>query len=145
VAVVGLGLRAWASGHLRKNDTLAISGPYAYTRNPLYLGSFIIGVGFTIAAGRWILGVVFAIFFFGVYLPVMLIESRTLTQLFGTSYAEYSDAVPLFLPWPLPYRGATVTPAKFDATLYLRYREYQAALGLLGAWTLLAVKAVYWK
>ena len=142
---MGLGLRAWASGHLRKNDMLAVSGPYAYTRNPLYLGSFIIGVGFTIASGRWILAVVFALFFFGVYLPVMLIESRTLAQLFGTSYAEYSAAVPLFLPRPLPYRSTAAIPAKFDTTLYMRYREYQAALGLLGAWALLAVKAAFWK
>ena len=50
VALVGLALRAWASGHIRKNDRLAVSGPYAHTRNPLYLGSFILGLGFTVAA-----------------------------------------------------------------------------------------------
>ena len=48
IAVVGLLVRAWAAGHIRKNQTLAVSGPYAHTRNPLYLGSFILGVGFTI-------------------------------------------------------------------------------------------------
>ena len=53
VSLLGLLLRAWASGHLRKNDALATSGPYAYTRNPLYLGSFIMGLGFTLASGRW--------------------------------------------------------------------------------------------
>ena len=60
VAAPGLALRAWASGHLRKNESLAIGGPYAYTRNPLYLGSFLLGLGFTIAAGRWFLVIVFA-------------------------------------------------------------------------------------
>src|SRR5207253_870079 len=65
VALPGLALRTWASGHLRKNDALAVSGPYAYTRNPLYLGSFLIGLGFTIAAGRLILGLVFAALFLG--------------------------------------------------------------------------------
>ena len=63
VALPGLALRAWATGHLRKNDALATTGPYAYTRNPLYLGSFVIGLGFTIAAGRLILGLVFAVLF----------------------------------------------------------------------------------
>src|SRR5437764_11942650 len=52
-ALVGLAIRAWASGHIRKAKLLAVSGPYAYTRNPLYVGSFILGVGFTIAAGAW--------------------------------------------------------------------------------------------
>src|SRR5215510_479581 len=60
VSVLGLSLRAWASGHIRKNDELAVSGPYAYTRNPLYLGSFLLGIGFTIAANRWELALLFA-------------------------------------------------------------------------------------
>lgn len=143
VALLGLALRAWASGHVRKNDILAVSGPYAYTRNPLYLGSFIIGLGFTVAAGRWILGVVFAVFFLCIYVPVMRIESKTLAQLFGESYAKYSGAVPLFLPRPYPYR--TIEATKFDGSLYLRYREYQALLGLLLAWILLALKSFYLK
>src|SRR5499427_1021080 len=61
VALPGLLLRAWASGHLRKNEALATTGPYAYTRNPLYLGSFLIGIGFTIAAGQVLLVIVFVI------------------------------------------------------------------------------------
>src|SRR5258708_28906563 len=67
VALPGLALRAWATGHLRKNDALATTGPYAYTRNPLYLGSLIIGLGFTIAADKVMLGVGFAALFPGVY------------------------------------------------------------------------------
>jgi len=143
VALLGLGLRAWASGHLQKNDALAISGPYAYTRNPLYLGSFLIGVGFTIGAGRWILALVFVLFFFCIYVSVMRIEAKTLTQLFGESYADYAGAVPLFLPRLKRYEGQGVEAAKFDMSLYMRYREYQASLGLLAAWALLALKALY--
>src|SRR5258706_15305640 len=75
IALPGLALRAWASGHLRKNDALAMTGPYAYTRNPLYLGSFFIGIGFTIASGRFVLGFVFAALFLGIYVPVMRVES----------------------------------------------------------------------
>src|SRR5258706_16263477 len=67
-----LALRAWATGHLRKNDALAVTGPYAYTRNPLYLGSFLIGVGFTIASGRFVLGFLFAALFLGIYVPVKI-------------------------------------------------------------------------
>ena len=98
VSFVGVLLRAWASGHIRKNDALAVSGPYAYTRNPLYLGSFILGLGFTIGSGRWWLGILFAALFLGIYLPVMRVESATLAQLFGESFQAYAAAVPLFLP-----------------------------------------------
>ena len=98
VSVLGLLLRAWASGHIRKNSSLATSGPYAYTRNPLYLGNFLLGVGFTIGSGWWPLGVLFAVLFLGIYLPVMRVESQTLIQLFGESYQAYARGVPLFFP-----------------------------------------------
>lgn len=144
IALIGLALRGWASGHLRKNDSLAVSGPYAHTRNPLYLGSFLIGLGFTIAAGRWILAVLFTVFFLSMYVPVMRLESKTLAQLFGERYAKYAGAVPLFLPRAKPYGDAS-TETRFDLSLYLRYREYQALLGLLAGWILLALKSFYQK
>lgn len=144
VSLFGVLLRAWASGHIRKNDALAISGPYAYTRNPLYLGSFILGLGFTIGSGRWWLGLVFAALFLGIYLPVMRVESATLSQLFGASFQEYAAAVPLFLPRLTPYRSGEARIG-FDSRLYMRYREYRAALGLLIAWVLLVFKAYYLK
>jgi protein-S-isoprenylcysteine O-methyltransferase Ste14 len=142
IALPGLALRAWATGHLRKNDALAVTGPYAYTRNPLYLGSFMIGLGFSIAAGRIILGLAFAILFAGIYVPVMRVEARTLSELFGEDYQRYAKAVPLFLPRLLPYR-AKAAGASFDYKLYRRYREHRAAVGLIVAWLLLAAKA-YW-
>ena len=143
VAVLGLLLRGWATGHLRKNDALAVSGPYAFTRNPLYLGSFLIGLGFTIAAGQWILGALFAALFLGIYVPVMRVEAATLADLFGESYERYRNAVPLFLPQFRPYRESRPTDTRFDGTLYKRYREYRAALGLVIAWALLALKAYF--
>jgi protein-S-isoprenylcysteine O-methyltransferase Ste14 len=142
VSVLGLSLRAWAAGHIRKNAELATSGPYAYTRNPLYLGSFLLGLGFTIGSGRWQLGILFAVLFLGIYLPVMRVESATLAQLFGEKFKNYADAVPLFFPRFAPYRGGNSTTG-FDKSLYLRYREYRAALGLLIAWGLMIVKAYY--
>ena len=147
VALLGLAIRAWASGHIRKNSRLATSGPYAYTRNPLYLGSFILGLGFTVAAasGVWLfilLGGLFASLFLGIYLPVMRVEALTLAELFGDEYVRYAKAVPLILPRLTPYRPADSVAEKFDPNLYLRYREYRAALGLLVAWSVLALKAV---
>lgn len=143
IALVGLAVRAWSAGHIRKNDRLATSGPYAYTRNPLYFGSFLLGIGFTIAAGRWWLGLIFAALFLGIYLPVMRVEATTLAELFDDDYKAYARAVPLFFPRPVPYRDEKTRDVKFDASLYLRYREYQAAIGLVVAWGLLALKAAF--
>jgi protein-S-isoprenylcysteine O-methyltransferase Ste14 len=144
VALPGLALRAWASGHLRKNDALATGGPYAFTRNPLYLGSFIMGLGFTIASGRWVLAIVFVALFLGIYVPVMRVESATLTELFGKKYRRYAEAVPLFFPRPWAYQAGGANH-KFDADLYRRYREYQAALGFAIAWALLALKSYFFR
>ena len=145
VALIGLALRAWSAGHIRKNAELATSGPYSFTRNPLYLGSFLLGVGFTIASGQPWLALLFAALFLGIYYPVMRVEAADLAKLFGEDYENYARAVPLFIPRLSPYRDEKTKGMKFDASLYLRYREYQAALGLLIAWGLLALKAVFLK
>ncbi len=142
VAVIGLSIRAWASGHIRKNQNLAVSGPYAYTRNPLYLGSFVLGLGFALASGEWWLGLVFVALFLGIYLPVMRVEAKDLTGIFGEDYCEYAARVPLFFPRITPYKAFDT---KFDIDLYLRYREYRAALGLIFAWSVLLVKAIFLK
>ena len=149
VALVGLLIRAWASGHIRKNARLAVSGPYAHTRNPLYLGSFILGLGFTVAASSdwWLLlllGGLFAALFLGIYWPVMRVEAATLAEMFGGEYKAYAEAVPLLFPRPTPYRpgNPAADSVKFDPTLYMRYREYRAAVGLVVAWGVLWLKAV---
>mgnify|MGYP000277028060 CR=1 FL=1 len=139
IAVVGLGIRAWASGHIRKASTLAISGPYAYTRNPLYLGSFLMGVGFTIAAGVWWLALAFAILFLGIYFPVMRVEVEDMRRIFGRDFDDYERNVPLFFPRLTVWRQ---TGIRFDRELYLRYREYRAAIGVAAAIGVLAAKAV---
>ena len=143
ISLIGLALRAWATGHLRKNDALAMTGPYAYTRNPLYLGSFLIGSGFTVAAGRWELAMLFALLFLGIYVPVMRVESETLEQLFGHKYRQYAQAVPIFLPGLTRYQGAA--KAEFDVALYKRYREYEAALGFVAAFAILIAKAIWFR
>ena len=147
VALLGLGIRAWASGHIRKNARLAVSGPYAHTRNPLYLGSFILGLGFTVAASSslllfLILGGLFASLFLGIYWPVMRVEAATLAEMFGEEYGRYAASVPLLFPRLTPYRAGEASEVSFDPSLYMRYREYRAALGLLLAWCVLALKTV---
>ena len=140
---MGLLLRAWGSGHLRKNDALATSGPYAYTRNPLYLGSFIMGLGFTIASGRWWLGVLFVALFLGIYLPVMRVESATLAQLFGESFQEYAGAVPVFLPRVTPYRTGQ---ARIGSIKVLpEVSGVSSGSGPVIAWGFLVFKAYYLK
>jgi protein-S-isoprenylcysteine O-methyltransferase Ste14 len=129
VSLIGLALRAWAAGHLAKNQALATGGPYAYTRNPLYLGTLLVAAGLAIAARSAGLGVLFALVFLGIYLPVIQLEEQHLRALFP-EYAAYAARVPALLPGR-PDRGS---PGSFQWALYRKNREYQAALGLaLGA------------
>ena len=140
IAVVGLLIRAWASGHINKAKVLAISGPYAFTRNPLYVGSFLMGVGFTVASGVWWLAVLFCILFLGIYFPVMRVEIGDVREIFGSEFDEYERNVPLFFPRLTPWKR---TGVKFDFQLYLRYREYRAAIGVAAALGFLALKAYF--
>ena len=138
IAVAGILVRAFASGHIRKNAALATTGPYAYTRNPLYLGSIIIALGFVVAARNiWISVAAIAMFAF-IYLPVITAEERYLRSTFP-GYERYASAVPRFLPRLTPYRSgadAEEGAGGFSSALYLRHREYNAAVGavlMLGA------------
>jgi protein-S-isoprenylcysteine O-methyltransferase Ste14 len=138
VAAVGVLVRALASGHIRKNTALATTGPYAFTRNPLYLGSIIIAVGFIVAARNFWIGVAALAMFAFIYLPVIMAEEKYLRSTFP-GYDRYASEVPRFLPRLTPYRaGAEVEDgsSQFSSALYLRHREYNAALGsilMLGA------------
>ena len=130
--VPGLLIRALASGHVRKNEALATSGPYAYTRNPLYLGSLLMGVGFAVAARSWWVGLALVVMFFAIYLPVIRDEESFLRQKFP-EFAEYAQRVPRMVPrlFPriAPQSGTPDTPAGFSLDLYLKHREYNALLG----------------
>jgi protein-S-isoprenylcysteine O-methyltransferase Ste14 len=131
VVLAGLGVRALASGHIRKNAELATTGPYAYTRNPLYLGSILIALGFIVAARNWWIGAGAIVMFVVVYLPVIMAEEKYLHSEF-MGYAEYARHVPRFLPRFTQYRpaaGADNRTQSFSAELYMRHREYNAALG----------------
>jgi protein-S-isoprenylcysteine O-methyltransferase Ste14 len=127
--IAGLTLRAAAAGHIRKNRELTTTGPYAYTRNPLYLGSVLIAIGFLVAARNpWIAGASL-VMFFAIYLPVIRAEEKYLSSIFS-NYAEYAAHVPRLLLRLSPYNpsGGDVR-GSFSHELYLKHREYQAALG----------------
>ena len=97
VSLAGLALRAWAAGHLAKNRQLATSGPYAYLRNPLYVGTLLVAAGLAAASRSPGLALLFAAVFFLVYLPVVELEEQHLRKLFP-EYASYAGRVPAF--WP---------------------------------------------
>jgi protein-S-isoprenylcysteine O-methyltransferase Ste14 len=137
--VPGLVTRALASGHVRKNEALAVSGPYAYTRNPLYLGSLLIGVGFAVAARSWWVGVLLVVMFFAIYLPVIRDEEAFLQQKFP-EFDDYAKSVPRMFPRLSPHPGSPADASGFSLALYLQHREYNALLGALGVFAALIVK-----
>lgn len=146
--VPGLLLRALASGHVRKNEALATSGPYVYTRNPLYLGSLLIGVGFAVAARSWWVGVVLVVMFFAIYLPVIRDEEAYLREKFP-EFEEYAGRVPRMFP----RISATTAPGsreeqpanQFSLQLYLQHREYNALLGALAMVAALITKIILFR
>ena len=140
VAICGLVIRGWASGHLRKVQYLDVSGPYAYTRNPLYFGSFLIAVGFAVASGVWWLGLLLILCFLSIYLPVINVERNELESGQGHEYREYATAVPLFIP---RLRAWKKSGRSFDFQLYLKNGEYNASIGVLLVDLVLLIKACF--
>jgi len=126
VSLLGILLRAWAAGHLAKNERLATGGPYAWTRNPLYLGTLVVALGLVIAAKQVLLALLFAAAFLLVYLPAIELEEQHLRQLFP-EYEEYAARVPLLAPRAPAQRGE----GRFQWALYKRNEEYKALAGFL--------------
>ena len=139
IAAVGVGIRAAAAGHVKNNRELTTTGPYAYTRNPLYLGSTIIAAGFGIASRKWWVAVVLEGLFLAIYLPVIRSEEEFLRGEFP-NFDEYCAQVPRLIP---RLRAEDSTRGSFSKALYLRHREYNAIIGSLLMIAALAAKLVY--
>ena len=140
VAFAGLLVRAWASGHIVKNDRLATTGPYAHSRNPLYFGSFLLAAGFAIAA-KWYLLFVVGLFWLVIYKPTMDKERRNIRARFPEEYDQWEQNVPAFVPRPVPWRSAAdVEPGGFSFPLYMKHGEWKAALVFVLALAYLAVR-----
>ena len=130
IAFVGVLIRAWAAGHIVKNKKLAVTGPYAHTRNPLYFGSFLIGAGFAIAA-HWSLLLVVVAFWLLVYAPTMERERVNILERFPDAYDRYSANVPAFVPRVTPWRDEGAEEGGFSFDLYMRHGEWKAGITYL--------------
>jgi protein-S-isoprenylcysteine O-methyltransferase Ste14 len=128
----GLWLRAYASGTVKKNQELTITGPYAHTRNPLYLGSMLIAAGFALAILSWPVALVLALGFAAIYVPVIASEERFLRAAFP-AFDNYCQRVPRLIPRLTPARdpGGQSEAGRFSLSLYLHHREYNAGIGVL--------------
>ncbi len=140
LGVLGLLVRGWAAGTIHKEKELTTTGPYAFTRNPLYVGSFFLGLGITIAGGQWIWPVLFLVFYLGVYGRTMSGEAALLGELFGERFHHYAANVPAFAPRLTPYRATGVEGGGFTLAQYKRNREWEAALGAFAGFAFLVVK-----
>jgi protein-S-isoprenylcysteine O-methyltransferase Ste14 len=132
IALLGVLIRAWSTGHIVKNHKLTTTGPYAHTRNPLYFGSFLLALGFGIAA-HWVAVLLVVAFWIVVYGPTITRERDYLRSLYGDAYAEFEANVPAFVPRLTPWAGPADADRSggFSLPLYFRHREWQAGLGFL--------------
>jgi protein-S-isoprenylcysteine O-methyltransferase Ste14 len=140
IAILGLLLRGYAAGHLRKHKQLAISGPYAFTRNPLYLGSVFLAAGFSMASHSWVSTLLLAAYLAIFYPVVIRREQSELELLYGQAFVEYAAQVPAF--WPR-FSPAMASTERFSWPLYRKNREYEAAIGLAVAMAILWILMVW--
>jgi protein-S-isoprenylcysteine O-methyltransferase Ste14 len=143
----GLWLRGYASGYVKKNAELTTTGPYAHTRNPLYLGSMLIAFGFAAAAASWVILVTLAALFAAIYIPTIQGEEVYLREHFA-GFDEYADEVPRLLPRltaasTAAAGGAVAVKGSFSRELYLRHREYNSAMGAVGLYLALAARLLF--
>lgn len=138
VSLVGLFIRALASGHVKKNEQLTTSGPYAYTRNPLYFGSLVLAAGFALASRSWWIALIAAVMFFAIYIPVIRGEEAFLRSHFP-EFEEYARQVPRLFPRLRAYQNSATS---FSWDLYWKHREYNAALGTVFMIAAMMVKAM---
>ena len=145
LVILGCAIRTWAAGHLSKGERVAVGGPYAFVRNPLYLGSFIIGAGFCVALWSCpvpvtsvILWAVYLVSFAVIYTTKTKAEERELCLTLNGEYQSYASKVPSFLPWKGRVRDLGSQPFSYER--FLRNREYQCLLGSAGVLAILFVK-----
>lgn len=138
----GVWLRAYAAGYVRKNRELTRTGPYAHTRNPLYLGSMMIAFGFAVAAASWVILVALALLFLAIYLPTIRSEESYLREHFA-GFDEYAAKVPLLLPRLTPAAfpaHQNASGGRFSAVQWRHHREYNALMGAGAIYAALAVR-----
>ena len=147
VAILGVVIRASASGHVKKNEELTTTGLYAHTRNPLYLGSIVIATGFAIAALSWWIVAILVVMFAAIYVPVIRGEEAFLRGKFADQFDNYCRRVPRLIPRltraSLP--GSNDGYGSFSLELYRKHREYNAAVGTAALLAALAAKLMWFQ
>ena len=138
--LAGLALRGYASGYVKKNAELTTTGPYAWTRNPLYLGSILIAFGFAGAARSLWLALALAVLFAVIYAPVIQGEEAYLAAHFA-EFAAYRRRVPRLFPWRVPARTVSASGG-FAPGLYRKHREYNASIGVAALYLVLVLRTV---
>jgi protein-S-isoprenylcysteine O-methyltransferase Ste14 len=146
LVVPGLWLRGYASGYVKKNAELTRTGPYAYTRNPLYLGSILIAFGFAVAAGRWWLAVLLVGMFAVIYVPTILSEEAFLRATFA-EFDQYARRVPRLLPrmTAARFEGVDAGGGRFSAERYRHHREYNATIGAAALYAALVLRMLVFR
>ncbi|MDP9338973.1 MAG: isoprenylcysteine carboxylmethyltransferase family protein [Acidobacteriota bacterium] len=142
IGVIGVAIRAWAAGYLHKQEILTVTGPYAYTRNPLYFGSAILALGVAVASRSWISALILGIYFSVFYSIVMKKEEKELRPRHRKAFDRYAAAVPLFLPRLIPARLGGSSEGAFSSAQYKKNHEWQAAIGYV---LLLLVLVLIWR
>jgi protein-S-isoprenylcysteine O-methyltransferase Ste14 len=145
LTVPGVALRAYASGYVNKNTELTTTGPYAYTRNPLYLGSMLIAFGFAVAAHSWWTGLVLAVLFALIYIPTIRSEEEFLRGQFS-EFDGYCQRVPRLFPSLRILFGthSSESGGGFSGALYRKHHEYNSILGSLAIYAVLLLKVFVW-
>lgn len=128
ITLLGSLIRLWSAGHIDKGRTLARGGPYSLTRNPLYVGSFLMAFGVLLAGQVYWLLIPFGMFFLGVYYPVMKREEEELLEGYGANFIDYARQVPLFIPRLLP---TAKNSSRFSWSRVIGNREHRTLMGLL--------------
>jgi len=141
LALLGVVIRGLASGNIKKNEVLTITGPYAYTRNPLYFGSLTLALGFVVASRSWWVTLIVVVVFVAIYVPVIRSEEEYLRARFP-EFAEYKRNVPRLFPRLRPYVSSANS---FSWHLYWKHREYNAALGAAAMVAGLVIKAHWFR
>jgi protein-S-isoprenylcysteine O-methyltransferase Ste14 len=134
LVVPGISLRAYASGYVKKNAELTVTGPYSYTRNPLYLGSMLMAFGFAAASRSFGITVLLALLFLIIYAPTIYSEEQFLRSTFP-DFDGYAKRVPRLLPRFTSAR--TAGDGSFSGTLYRQHREYNSILGVCAVYAVL--------
>jgi protein-S-isoprenylcysteine O-methyltransferase Ste14 len=142
LVVPGVLLRAYASGYVKKNRELTVTGPYAYTRNPLYLGSILIAFGFALAARNPWIAIALAALFAVIYIPVIRGEEEFLRSTFP-EFDAYVGRVPRILPRLTPAKAPNAVPGEFSSALYRKHREYNALMGAAAIYAALALRLYF--